>query len=154
MSEIEDINAVMAVLTDASTRLSYLLGQPVEVKITKPVVPEMHPAEQSNLHLKSEALKIEITRQVCAQYMLSMAAIKGESRKHPLPDARKLIIYLIHEYVAGITDGQIAMLLCIDRTTVIHHRKACEGLLHTDKELGFNFRQIIKKLDKYINNKN
>lgn len=127
-----------AILSKASNELSLLLGTPVKLSLDKPALPEVEPPSEV-MRLKKLQLVISA---VCFQLSVSRVEVLGESRKTPLPDARKLICVIAHKFIGGMIDGELADYMNRDRTTIINTRQVGFALLDVDKTFKMHYEAV------------
>lgn len=76
----------------------------------------------------------ELADFICKHFDISLEDLKGESRKAPLPDARKWFSH-IAEKDYGYKRIYIAYFLGKNRVSVLHMIKKLEGWLQVDKQV-------------------
>lgn len=150
MIQLVDVSQLLTILNDASRQLSFIIGEPVELQITKPSIQGLGTIDKMAKSIEAEMLKISITQLVCDQYMISAGQLRSKSRSGVLPDAKKMTAYLLSKYVDGIKDAEIAQILNFDRSSANYNRKNAADMLKTDKAFGFHYQQILIRLKNII----
>jgi chromosomal replication initiation ATPase DnaA len=146
----EDVTEILSIINEASARLAVIIGQPVELQISKPVMPDLGPASSMVKRIDNEMLTIAITQLVCEQFMINSRGLKGKKRATEFVDARKITTLLLSKYIDGIAIKDIASLLNISRALVSYYLKSGSDLILTDKNFRFQYEQILIKIQRII----
>jgi len=146
MITIGNVIEVCKIVSEASSKLTLLIGQKVDLTVVTPEIPGITNNKQLSSKLEREILINSIVDVVCSQFMIDVAALRGGVKRHPLPDARKITAYLLHTHIYEITDGEVATIINIDRSSVHYNRSQCEELIGTDKAFRFHYNRILTNL--------
>ncbi|MEB0249253.1 hypothetical protein QN344_03850 [Mucilaginibacter sp. 5B2] len=144
MITIANVIEVCEIVNQASSKLTMLIGEPVELRL---IQPEIQLAYNTVLQsIDKDMMIFNITDTVCAQYMTNIGKVCSTSKSSPLPDARKIIACLMAKYIDDITDQEIADVLNMDRSTAHYNRTKALELLQTNSAFRFQYHQVIKRL--------
>lgn len=147
---------VKKVLTDAEYRISQLMNANAVLKIyieentLDNQVPDTPPTPAPPNPLQ-EAMCL--TKHVCSFLCIDIDAVRSESRKRPVVDARYIAMRIIKDNVPAITLKAIGSIFSNrDHSTVLNAFKQCEELIQTSKDFREKYERVIRYLQKIIDN--
>jgi hypothetical protein len=148
---IGNVIEICKVMADASSKITRLTGELVELSLIHPPIPGV---EYRHLvgQIEKDLLIHAIVSVSCAQFMVNISAVRSISQTAELVNCRKVICGLLKRYVTAITDKEIAGIIDCDRSNVMYNRHKCDDLLETDSKFRFNYNQALKALKNTLTN--
>lgn len=140
------LREVCRVISQASTELTMLLGERVELKLITPDVTEAKLAEQ----IQNEIVVNTIILLVSERFKISVEAILSDTRKRPAPDARKAAALLMHKYCVNPNDTLIGNALQMDRSTAHYNRNQAEDLILSNTSFRSEYNTVLKRVKKAL----
>lgn len=150
MITIGNVIEVCKVIGDASSRLTMLIGEPVELQLITPNIPSLNERNVIIKTIDDEILIHHIINAVCAQHMTSITQLRSQAKPDPLPDARKIALVLLKIHIPHYSFSRIGDILNRDPAAMSLGYKTASEMLKTDRRLRFNYTQTLVKLKEMI----
>lgn len=82
----------------------------------------------------------DFLKKICDYFNTSMREIKSGTRKKPIPDVKKIIIYILRKRTK-LTTHKIGSIIGLSHSSVVTHTKRVDELIEVDKK----FKELINK---------
>lgn len=152
MITIGNVVEVCSIINEASSKLTMIIGEQVELRLITPALPGLEANNQIMVEMNREIMIHTIINIVCEQFMVSVSALKGPMRNGPVCDARKVSALLLSKYVVDMTDIKISQILKMSRVNAATTLEKAEEYLTTESAFAFQYNQALKRLKKAITN--
>ncbi|PLW90012.1 helix-turn-helix domain-containing protein [Mucilaginibacter sp.] len=152
MITIGNVVEVCNIINEASSKLTMIIGEQVELRLITPALPGIEYNQQVITKMDREIMIHTILHSVCEQYMISIANLRGPSKLQSYCDARKSSALILHTHVVDMTDSEIGALLNMDRTTALYNRNQAEDLMLLNDNFSTLYNRILKRIKKALAN--
>ena len=93
-----------------------------------------------------DAMGIDIMNAVCAEFGVSVAAIKGPRRQASIANARQMFMLLARQYAKHLSYPQIGNMIRRDHTTVVHGARRAASRVDSEDWYAAKRRRILARL--------
>lgn len=150
MITIGNVVEVCSIINEASSKLTIIIGEQVELRLITPVLPGIEYNQQIITRMDREIMIFTILQATCEQYMISLASLRGPGKQQIYCDARKSAAKLLTTHVVDMADAEIGSLLNMDRTTALYNRNEAEDLMVVSDTFRAQYNKILKRIKKAL----
>ncbi|MGZ3753613.1 MAG: hypothetical protein ACXVAY_01560 [Mucilaginibacter sp.] len=149
MITVGNVTEICGLINDASTKITIIIGEEVELRLVKPEIIGSF-ARKLSVDVQREITINIIIEIVCSRYMVTRHKIKSSHRGQNETDARKLVCYLLSKIV-DVEAYKIASELKCSVAMANYWINKAKVLIDTDANFRFHLNETLKELKQNIN---